>query len=420
MPNKSLSLLGILLLGVGCVGLSAVAQEKASEIGTEAVVAQAKAAGDTQPVVNLAESPTISLEGVSQEIKNSVQNVASVPVENATETKEDPALSGAEAKTDEVKMPDMPMPSESALPLSGDTKQESVAVPTASPATNEMPKAEAAIVVDEGARKMLEQELNDVSTDDKTAVDFPARKSLGELELAPLPGINEQFIAGPASMEPSVSPRDLPSEQLLGRITTEVFQEMADLERGNIFLKLQTQKEQLKNDLEKLKATYRQARLDEISKREEVVRSRIAWWQEQEKIRLETEKKKQEEAELEQKIAEAEAMREKLRSDALNKAETEESTDEESGTQINVDPTQTTAVFADLYAISSIKGVGGKLSVQLKDLSDDTTLVVRVGDTLPSGHVVRKITKDSVFVIYGEQESSLSMTSPKKSSDEEE
>lgn len=162
-------------------------------------------------------------------------------------------------------------------------------------------------VLDEASKKMLEKELGDVSTETKTVVDFPSRPSLGAVEMAPLPGINEQMITGPASMEPSLSPKDLPSEQLLGRITTEVFQEMADLERGNIFLKLQTQKEQLKNDLEKLKATYRQARLDEIAKREEVVRSRINWWQEQEQIRLETERKKQEALALEEKIAEAEA-----------------------------------------------------------------------------------------------------------------
>lgn len=269
-------------------------------------------------------------------------------------------------------------------------------------------------VLDEASKKMLEQELGDVSTESKTVVDFPARSNLGEVELAPLPGINEQMITGPASMEPSLSPKDPPSEQLLGRITTEVFQEMADLERGNIFLKLQTQKEQLKNDLEKLKATYRQARLEEISKREDVVRSRIAWWQEQENLRLETEKKKQEAAEVEQKIAEAEALREKLRADALEKAQAGA---DEAGTELNIDPTKSTLAFTDLYAISSVKGVAGKLSAQLRDLENDAVLVVRVDDKLPSGHVVKKITKDSIFVMYGDTESSLSMPQPVKRND---
>lgn len=269
---------------------------------------------------------------------------------------------------------------------------------------------EAPKVLDEASRQILEQELGDVSTDSKEAVNFPTRPSLGSLELAPLPGINEKIIMGPASMEPSVSPKDLPSEQLLGRITTEVFQEMADLERGNVFLTLQKQKEQLKNDLEKLKATYRQARLEEIAKREDVVRSRIAWWQEQEKIRLETEKKKEEEAALEQKIAEAEALREQLRAEALEKAA--ENADDVN-TQISMDPTKNTMAFMDLYALSSIKGIRGNLTAQLKDLSDDSVLVVKVDDVLPSGHIVKKISKDSIYVVYGDTESALSLSNQK-------
>lgn len=262
-------------------------------------------------------------------------------------------------------------------------------------------------VLDDAARQMLDQELQDMSTDSKQPVDFPNRPSLGSLELAPLPGINERNITGPASMAPSLSPKDLPSEQLLGRVSTEVFQEMADLERGNVFLKLQTQKEQMKNDLEKLKATYRQARLDEISKREDVVRSRIAWWQEQEKIRVEAEKKKEEAAALDQKIAEAEALREQLRTEALEKAQNA------AGPEINLDGLKTTSVFADEYSLLSIKGVRGILSADLKDLADDTILTVKINDILPTGHVVRKITKDSIYVNFGDTESSLNLAARK-------
>lgn len=262
-------------------------------------------------------------------------------------------------------------------------------------------------VLDDAARQMLDQELKDMSMDSKQPVDFPNRPSLGSLELAPLPGINERNITGPASMAPSLSPKDLPSEQLLGRVSTEVFQEMADLERGNVFLKLQTQKEQMKNDLEKLKATYRQARLDEISKREDVVRSRIAWWQEQEKIRIEAEKKKEEAAALDQKIAEAEALREQLRTEALEKAQNA------AGPEINLDGLKTTGVFADEYSLLSIKGVRGVLSADLKDLTDDTILTVKINDILPTGHVVRKITKDSIYVNFGDTESSLNLAARK-------
>lgn len=271
---------------------------------------------------------------------------------------------------------------------------------------------EAPKVLDEASRALLEKELNDVPTDSKQVVDFPNRPTLGSLELAPLPGVSESIITGPSSMERSVSPRDLPSEQLLGRITSEVFQEMADLERGNIFLKLQTQKETLKNDLEKLKATYRQARLDEIAKREEVVRSRIKWWQEQEKIRLEAERKKEEAAALEQKIAEAEALREQLRAEALEKAQA--NADTAAAPVIEIDPVKTNAIFSDLYILTSIKGTRGVLKAQLRDLDDDSILTVSVDDRLPSGHIVKKITKDAIFVVYGDNESSLVLAGPKK------
>lgn len=272
---------------------------------------------------------------------------------------------------------------------------------------------EAPKVLDEASRALLEKELNDVPTESKQVVDFPNRPTLGSLELAPLPGVSESIITGPSSMERSVSPRDLPSEQLLGRITSEVFQEMADLERGNVFLKLQTQKETLKNDLEKLKATYRQARLDEIAKREEVVRSRIKWWQEQEKIRLEAEQKKEEAAALEQKIAEAEALREQLRAEALEKAQAaNDNTSDAPAIEIN--PIKTNAVFSDLYVLTSIKGTRGILKAQLRDLEDDSVLTVSVDDRLPSGHIVKKITKDAVFVVYGDNESSLVLATPKK------
>ncbi len=272
---------------------------------------------------------------------------------------------------------------------------------------------EAPKVLDEASRALLEKELNDVPTESKQVVDFPNRPTLGSLELAPLPGVSESIITGPSSMERSVSPRDLPSEQLLGRITSEVFQEMADLERGNVFLKLQTQKETLKNDLEKLKATYRQARLDEIAKREEVVRSRIKWWQEQEKIRLEAEQKKEEAAALEQKIAEAEALREQLRAEALEKAQAaNDNTSDAPAIEIN--PIKTNAVFSDLYVLTSVKGIRGILKAQLRDLEDDSVLTVSVDDRLPSGHIVKKITKDAVFVVYGDNESSLVLAGPKK------
>lgn len=258
--------------------------------------------------------------------------------------------------------------------------------------------------VDQRAKQLLEKELSEAPTDDKTLVDFPNRPGLGSLEMAPLPGVKESLITGPASMEPSVSKTDLPNEQLLGRITTEVFQEMADLERGNVFLKLQMQKEQLKNDLEKLKATYRQARLEEIAKREDVVRSRIQWWQEQEKIRLEMEKKKAETEAIEQQIAEAEELRNKLRADAINKQKATANKQDKSERN---DKNQEEVIvqippFSKSYELMIIKGTRGHLTAGLKDLSDNTILAVQAGEVLPTGHAVIKITTDQIVVKHAD------------------
>ncbi len=260
------------------------------------------------------------------------------------------------------------------------------------------------------AKEQLEKELTDVNSQNKMVVDFPNRSSLGEMELAPLPGIKETLLTGPAPMEPSLSKKDLPSEQLLGRITPEVFQEMADLERGNTFLQLQKQREQLKADLERLKASYRQERLKEITERENVVRTRIGWWQEQEKIRLEIEKKKAEAEAVEQQIEEAEAMRNKLRAEAAQKAK---ENPEDIKTVINIDSTKTSQIFSDLYSLVDIKGAKGALKARLKDLSDSSIVTVQVKDVLPSGHVIQNITKDSIFVVFGDQENSLTFKGSK-------
>ncbi len=279
--------------------------------------------------------------------------------------------------------------------------QDAASVPT--------PVPEPVVVADPAAaqaKQRLEQELSDTSLADKKAVDFPNRPSLGDLELAPLPGINEVSISGPAPMAQSVSAKDLPSEQLLGRITTEVFQEMADLERGNTFLQLQISKEKFKNALEDEKAKYRQKRLKEISEREEVVRSRIKWWQDQENIRREIEKKKAEEEALEREIAEQKAYRDQLREEARKRSEAAAATattaqDGSDTKPVVVDTELAAPAVNQLYALVSVRGVKGELSARLKNVNDGETFVVRRDDVLPSGHVVREITKDTVSVMYG-------------------
>ncbi len=257
-------------------------------------------------------------------------------------------------------------------------------------------------------------------------VDFPGRASLGSIEMATLPGINETLITGPAPMGESLSSKDMPSEQLLGRITTEVFQEMADLERGNVFLNLQKQKEELKNSLESLKAKYRQARLEEIAKREDVVRSRINWWQEQENIRIEMERKKAETEAIEQQIAEAEELREKLRNEALaeraniakelaqtshiepvvqtdlrnsSQIDSEEESDNEPLQNIQ-EPSTPVQAASELYSLVGVRGLKGRLTARLENKEDQSVISVKKGQRLKTGHKVIRIDRDTIQLSY--------------------
>lgn len=260
-------------------------------------------------------------------------------------------------------------------------------------------------------------------------VDFPGRPSLGSIEMATLPGINESIINGPTPMGESLSAKDMPSEQLLGRITTEVFQEMADLERGNVFLKLQTQKEELKNNLETLRAKYRQARLDEIAKREDVVRSRINWWQDQEKIRIEMERKKAETEAIEQQIAEAEELRNKLREEAIaekkalaENPQLEQPVEQMTPTQPIVqeepketekeEPKEIIQSANEIYSLLAVRGLKNNLMARIVNKKDGSVSMVKKGQKLKTGHKIIKIDRDTVQVSYAGRIEAIILAAP--------
>ena len=218
--------------------------------------------------------------------------------------------------------------------------------------------------------------------------DFPVRSSLGEMAEAQLPALSDSVIKDPAPMARVVSKNASPSEQLLGRITPEVFHEMADLERGNVFLKLQTQREQLKNDLEKLKASYREARLEEIQKRESVIRTRVEWMQEQEKIRQELLEKRKEIEGVDEEIAELEK-----EEDEASAAQSEDEEDKE-----NTGNAEKEVEVEELPALTilDIKGMKKNLVARLVD-EDGKIITVKTGTQLPSGHVVKSVSKDHII-----------------------
>ena len=284
--------------------------------------------------------------------------------------------------------------------------------------------------------KAIDELIGDnVSINPDKIVDFPGRPSLGSIEMATLPGINETLVNGPAPMGESLSSKDMPSEQLLGRITTEVFQEMADLERGNVFLKLQSQKEELKNNLEALRAKYRQARLDEIAKREDVVRSRINWWQEQENIRIEMEKKKAETEAIEQQIAEAEELRNKLRTEAMAEKEAaknmpapavEVAAPKEEPKVVASEPEPVNdsefsgsigQSASSLYSLLGVRGLKGRLTARLENKEDGTVLNVKKGQRLKTGHKILRVDRDSIQVSFAGRVEVILLASPKTITD---
>ena len=226
-------------------------------------------------------------------------------------------------------------------------------------------------------------------------VDFPGRNSLSESKEAPLPSLSESVIKDPAPMERVVSKKEAPSEQLLGRITPEVFHEMADLERGNVFLELQSQREDLKNKVEDLKSKYREARLAEIEKRENVIRARVKWQQEQERIRQEILEQQLKTELLEKQLEESELAKEDLLPVSDVNAEDENAETEETKKKKEIEK-----VYR-IEKIIDIKGMKGKLSARVVD-NNGKNLTLTVGSTLPSGYVVKDITKTEIILIKGE------------------
>lgn len=398
MQNNKLSLLTALCLSTAFVALPAFAQEEA--VPSDSIIqANIPEAQMEQPAV---------LDTLAQPTELGTVETP-MPAETPAQI-DNPAP--AEATEEQVTNPAVVQPTE----VQSTVEQSAEVQTTETLSPEEIEQQQKTAAVD----KLLGDNVA-VNTD--KIVDFPGRPSMGSIEMATLPGINESLINGPTPMGESLSSKDMPSEQLLGRITTEVFHEMADLERGNVFLNLQTQKEKLKNDLEDLKAKYRQARLEEIAKREDVVRSRINWWQEQENIRIEMERKKAETEAIEQQIAEAEELREKLRNEAiadrlsadtisLETIKTDEDivadAEEKQVKEKEVTPTLTQAepeevvpqAATDLYSLIGVRGLKGRLTARLENKEDGSVLTVKKGQKLKTGHKVVNIERDTIQLSY--------------------
>lgn len=103
-----------------------------------------------------------------------------------------------------------------------------------------------------------------------------------------------------------------PSDQILGKISSDVFREMAEMERENNSLMLQLKREQLRSEIDALKTSNRQTLFDEIERREKMTQARLEWELAQDLKRQEALERKQK-AEIRQKQIEAALKREEDR-----------------------------------------------------------------------------------------------------------
>lgn len=103
-----------------------------------------------------------------------------------------------------------------------------------------------------------------------------------------------------------------PSDQVLGKVSSDIFREMAEMERENNSLALQLKREGLRAEIDALKANNRQMLFDEIERREKMTQARLEWELAQDLKRQEALERKQR-AEIRQKQIEAALKREEDR-----------------------------------------------------------------------------------------------------------
>jgi len=129
-----------------------------------------------------------------------------------------------------------------------------------------------------------------------------------------------------------------------------------------------------------------------------VVRSRIQWWQEQEKVRQEADSVRLESEELKNQKAQAEALREQLAAAQKTKNSDEQVEGEEKQEPLVEEKNEAPIEEHDQYTLVNVKGTRGNLVAKVKNSTTNTVSKVRIGDNL-SGEVVTGITPDSVIIM---------------------
>ncbi|MCQ2914498.1 MAG: hypothetical protein MJ247_04825 [Alphaproteobacteria bacterium] len=157
---------------------------------------------------------------------------------------------------------------------------------------------------------------------EEVSVAMPAPVSVEvEMPTADVPPPPMGFANEGGNGEMHVSQR--PNDAVIGKVSSDVFREMAEVERENTNLELQLKREQLRSSLNALKATNRQMLFNEIERREKMTQARLEWELNQDMKRQDALERKQQ-AEIRQKQIEAALRREEDRRIEKLKKEEEE------------------------------------------------------------------------------------------------
>lgn len=192
-----------------------------------------------------------------------------------------------------------------------------------------------------------------------------------------------------------------PSEEMIGKMTDELYLKMADLERESALISLQIKRDQLQNDLYKTQADQRQKVADEIAAREKAARDRLEWELTLEEKKAAVEEKRRISSLKMQQIEEALTAMEKKKAEAeLLGEEVEEET-----TVLKDVPSTDVKIGDWTYRLVEIRGSGGVMFARIKANFEkekqekrSENFFVRKGTVLPNGYEVTTITQNSVYL----------------------
>ena len=204
-----------------------------------------------------------------------------------------------------------------------------------------------------------------------------------------------------------------PSDRLLGKMSGDLFKDMAEVDRENAMLTLELKREQLKGDIDKAKSEQRRAIMEEIEKREAIVRSRMEWDLEQQRRKQEMELAR-EKAELraEQIQSAIRRAQENIHSGGMDLEAIKEQIRQEMAAAapamgIGGYGGVAEIPIADLppeerFAVLEVKGVGGSLSAKVTTIDGARTFTVRPGSIMADGYKVEEVRNDHVVISKGE------------------